>query len=212
MKTLAESYFYDCSHPSIQQFVERWTKPGDTPRQKAIDLYTAVRDGWRYNPYLIRFRKEDWQASRIMERPEGHCLDKAIIYLTCLRAVGIPARIHLAKVRNHIAVEKMTKLLGTDVLTPHGMVDVQLDGQWLKTSPAFNRSLCEKLNVATLDFDGQSDSIFQEFDREGGQFMEYLEDYGAFDEFPLEFIIDNFKTHYTRLTPDHFTDGLLEIK
>lgn len=213
MTYLDETYFFDYSHPRIQQYVDDHTSKEDSLQEKSVKLHNAIRDGWRYNPYQIRFKREEWQSSCIMERPEGHCLDKSILYVSCLRAVGIPARLHLAKVRNHIAAEKLMALLGTDELTPHGMVDLMLDGKWLKASPAFNKSLCDKLNVDTLEFDGRTDSVFQEFDKEGGLFMEYLEDYGGFEDFPFDFVIDNMKAHYSGLTDDNIPeDGLLEIK
>ncbi len=47
-----------------------------------------------------------------------------------------------------------------------------------------------------LDFDEENDSIFQEFDKEGGQFMEYLEEYGNFAELPLKRIRELMEEHY----------------
>ena len=35
------------------------------------------------------------------------------------------------QVKNHIAVERLTEKFGSNELTPHGMVNVQLNGQWL---------------------------------------------------------------------------------
>ena len=113
-----------------------------------------------------------------------------------LRALGIPARLRLAKVTNHIAVERLMERLGTNILTPHGMVDIFMNGSWLKANPAFNNALCEKCNVLPLEFDGMRDSIFQEFNDDGDKFMEYLEDYGPFDDVPLHFMIKNLQEHY----------------
>jgi hypothetical protein len=76
------------------------------------------------------------------------------------------------------------------------MVDLFLDGKWLKVSPAFNIELCERYNIAPLDFDGENDSVFHEFDKAGNVFMEYLEDYGHFEDVPVEFIFENFKSNY----------------
>ena len=90
-------------------------------------------------------------------------IEKAIVLIACLRALGVPARLRLAKVTNHIAVERLTERLGTNVLTPHGMVDVFLNGKWVKATPAFNKELCEKCDVEPLEFDGTEDSMFQEF-------------------------------------------------
>jgi hypothetical protein len=75
-----------------------------------------------------------------------------------------------------------------------------LDSKCIKATPAFNKELCELLNVNVLEFDGETDSIFQEFDQTGNQiFMEYLEDYGAFNEVPLAFMFELMKEHYPKI-------------
>ena len=194
MDYLSSSYFYDYDHELIQDFVSEFSYGSELA--KAVGLYYKVRDGWRYSPYGVSIKKEYWKASYISTKELGHCLDKSILYVTGLRALGIPARVRLAKVINHIAVENLIEKLGTNELTPHGMVDVYLQGKWVKASPAFNKELCERCEVAPLEFDGQSDSVFQEYNREGKQFMEYIEDYGHFEDFPLDFVFNNLKEHY----------------
>ncbi len=124
--------------------------------------------------------------------------------IALLRAVAVPARLCLSKVRNHIAAERMTKAFGTDELTPHGYVEIWINGRWVKATPTFNKELCDKLGVDSLEFDGQNDSIFQEFDKVGGQFMEYLEDYGAFADVPLDFIIGNMRQHYPKFFDEKY--------
>jgi len=123
-------------------------------------------------------------------------VDKAIILIAGLRGLNIPARIRLAKVKNHIAVDKLTETLGTNELTPHGNVEIFLDGKWVKATPAFNKELCKLCNVEPLAFDGAEDSIFQSYNESGKQFMEYIEDYGFFEDVPLDFIIQNLKDNY----------------
>ncbi len=188
----------DADDPQIQSFAERVTQGSRADIQKAVRIYYAVRDGWKYNPYNISFKPEDMRASVVLHKEDGHCLDKAVLMIALLRAVGVPARLRLAKVRNHIAAERMIEFFGIDELTPHGYVEILINGQWVKATPAFNQELCDKLGVAPLEFDGQNDSIFQEFDKAGGQFMEYLEDYGSFADVPLDFIKENMKQHYPK--------------
>jgi len=208
---LAEDQYYNFSHPDIQQIVRETIQPQMSSSEKAVALYYKIRDGWWYNPYRISRNTEEYVASNIAKRPDGHCIDKAILLIACLRAVDIPARIHLAKVKNHIAVERLEERFGTNELTPHGMVDIYLDGKWYKTSPAFNAELCEKCNVAPLEWNGAEDSVFQEYNREGAQFMEYLEDYGHFAGFPLAFIQQNMADHYPDLVTRFNQNGFLEI-
>ena len=122
-----------------------------------------------------------------------------MLVVACLRALGIPARLHLGKVKNHIAVERLTEKFGSNELTPHGMVNAQINRKWLKMSPAFNKSLCEKFKVAPLEFDGENDSFLQQYNGEGSLFMEYVEDYGYFDDVPLDFMKQNIKEHYPHI-------------
>jgi len=199
MNYLSATYYYDYEHPNIQEIIQPFLTDVLTPKEKAVQLYLKIRDGWRYNAGYISFKKENYKASHIVQKKDGHCIDKSIMLVTCLRGVGIPARIHLAKVKNHIAVERLIEKFGTNELTPHGMVNMLLDGEWLKASPAFNAELCAKCNVAPLDFDGTQDSIFQEYNNEGKEFMEYLEDYGHFEDFPFDFVTQNLLEHYPKL-------------
>lgn len=198
-KSTASTYFFDYEHPVIQELVKEFKSPTLSDQKKASGLYLKIRDGWRYNPYDIVFRKEALKASNIAKKDHGHCIDKSVLYITGLRALGIPAKLHLAKVKNHIAVERLTEKFGTNELTPHGMVDVFIDNRWVKATPAFNQELCRLTGVEPLEFDGSQDSMFQEFNQEGKEFMEYLDDYGSFDDVPLDFIERNMKENYPKL-------------
>ena len=66
-------------------------------------------------------------------------------------------------------------------------------------SPAFNASLCARFNVEPLDFDGEKSSFLQQFNHEGNKFMEYVDDYGYFDDVPLEFMKKNIREHYPHI-------------
>lgn len=209
---LAETEFFRFSDPKIAQFITKTVRECTTPTEKAVALYYAVRDGWRYNPYRISFRTSDWLAPRIFDRPDGHCQDKALLLVTFARACGIPARMHLVKVKNHIAVEVLTEKFGTNVLTPHGFAELYLNGKWIKATPAFNQELCARLGVSPLEFDGKTDSVFQEYDPQGGTFMEYLDDYGTFADVPLKFMQHNMEEHYPQLKDMVDEDGVLRIQ
>ena len=196
---IAETFYYDSNHPVVKRFVANLNKE-NTQKQQVIDLYVKVRDGWWYDPYSFHTSQNGFKASEIMQRKAGHCLDKSVILIACLRSIGVPARIHLAKVKNHIGVERIIEMLGTDELSPHGYVEVYLEGNWVACTPAFNRSLCEKLQVDVLEFDGENDSIFQAFDQEGGKFMEYLDDFGTFVDFPYDFVMKNLEENYPKFS------------
>ncbi|WP_420315848.1 transglutaminase-like domain-containing protein [Ekhidna sp.] len=198
-ENLESTYYFDLEHPAIQELVAEFKNPNLSEIEKAKQFYLKVRDGWRYNPYDIKFRKEALRSSYIAQKDHGHCIDKSILYISGLRALGIPAKLHLAKVKNHIAVERLIEKFGTNELTPHGMVDVYLNGKWVKATPAFNQELCQLTGVEPLEFNGEEDSIFQEYNEKGKEFMEYLDDYGSFSDVPLDFIERNMKENYPKL-------------
>lgn len=210
MTYLESSYYFDFENESIQQLIAEFKNDTLSDTGKAIGIYNKVRDGWKYDPYSISLSKEKYRSNFIAKKNSGNCVEKSILLIACLRALEIPARLHLAKVKNHIAVERLIEKFGSNELTPHGMVNVYLNKQWLKISPAFNKSLCVKLNVEALAFDGENNSILQQYNSEGTRFMEYIEDYGHFGDVPFEFMIKNLKIHY----PDIFDvdDAKTEFK
>lgn len=188
----------DSQDPEVKNFV--FAVLGDAAdlsnKERAVRLYYAVRDGFRYDPYDIRLEEEELNPTLLLKKKKGHCIDKAAFLATILRMIGIPAKLGLARVRNHIGTARLEKNLGTDVLVPHGYTDVLINERWLKCTPAFNMELCDKLGVHPLEWDGESDSMFQEDSRAGGRFMEYLEDYGSFDDLPLDFIKELMQSEY----------------
>jgi transglutaminase-like putative cysteine protease len=199
MNYLQSTYYFDYESEPILKLIAEFNHDSMTDQKKAVAVYERVRDGWKYDPYTISLSKEKLRASYIAERPTGHCIEKSIVLITILRGLQIPARLHLGKVKNHIAVERLIERIGSDELTPHGMVNVFLNGEWLKLSPAFNKELCEKFNVEPLEFDGVNNSFLQQYNSSGSRFMEYLEDYGYFEDVPLDFIKQNLKDHYGHL-------------
>jgi hypothetical protein len=65
--------------------------------------------------------------------------------------------------------------------------------------------------VDTIEFDGTGDAIFQEFDRKGNVFMEYLHDYGTFADMPYQMFLDELDKHYPHITnnPKYVSDELV---
>ncbi|MAU16039.1 MAG: transglutaminase [Muricauda sp.] len=199
MKYLEPSYFFDFESDPVQSLISEFSGKSLTDKEKTIELYTKVRDDWKYDPYNISLAKENYRASSIAQKSTGNCVEKSILLIAGLRAMRIPARLHLGKVKNHIAVDRLMEKFGSNELTPHGMVNVFLNNKWLKMSPAFNKTLCEKLNVEPLEFDGENHSFLQAYNSAGTRFMEYTADYGHFEDVPLEFMKKNIKEHYPHI-------------
>jgi transglutaminase-like putative cysteine protease len=87
----------------------------------------------------------------------------------------------------------------TDLFAFHGYTELFLDGGWVKATPAFNAALCERFDVAPLEFDGRSDAVLQECDRRGNRYMEYVRDHGQFADLPIDRMLAAFEEHYPAL-------------
>ncbi|MGV6844759.1 MAG: transglutaminase-like domain-containing protein [Lutibacter sp.] len=211
MKYLNASFFFDFENRNIQKLITPIKDNSISTKEKAIAWYNFVRDYWKYDPYHISLSEENYKASIIAQKNTGNCVEKSIILIAGLRGLGIPARLHLAKVKNHIAVERLVEKFGSNELTPHGMVDVFLNDKWLKMSPAFNKELCNKFKVAPLEFDGENNSYMQQFNSEGSLFMEYIEDYGSFEDVPLDFMVKNIKIHYPHIFDSNLSKTEFEL-
>lgn len=174
----------DSDHPDIASFAQAHAR-GDSARDKAVSLYLAVRDQVRYDPYRIDLSDHGMTASTVLAQGSGWCVPKAVLLAAVARAVGIPARLGFADVKNHLSTEKLRQTMQTDVFVWHGYTELWIDGAWRKATPAFNIELCDKFGLLPLEFDGVHDSLYHAFDRAGRQHMEYVNERGAFDDLPL---------------------------
>ena len=205
---LQPTEFLDFDNEAVREFAETNTVGAMTETEKAVKLYYAVRDGFQYNPYILDLRRTGLTASNLLTRTRGYCVEKAILLAASARAVGVPSRLSFYIVRNHIATEKLEKALKKNYLVFHGAAEMFLGGKWLKTTPAFNKNLCKYLGVEPLEFDGTADSIFQEYDKSGNVFMEYLHDYGAFADLPYQLYLDELRKHYPHIFENQiYTNG-----
>jgi len=197
----------DADHPAVRDFAHEHGR-GDDERERAVALYHAVRDGFRYDPYRIDLSPAGMRASAVIERGYGWCVPKAALLAAACRVLGIPARVGYADVRNHLSTERLRRALQTDLYYWHGYTDILLEGQWIKATPAFNIELTERFGLLPLAWDGREDSIYHPFDKAGNRHMEYVHQRGSFDDMPLAQIVADFHRHYPRLVEqDAALDG-----
>jgi len=199
---LQSTNFIDVEHPLVKAFAAQYTQPNDSDQQKAVDLNYAVRDSITYNPYQLILRPEVISASLTLERGTGYCIEKSLVLSAAARALGIPSRLGFSIVQNHLSTKKFTDMLRTDKFVFHGYNEFWLNNKWVKCTPAFNKSLCEKFDTQALDFDGENDSIFQEYNG-GKKYMNYLHEYGQFDDLPFDLFVQELKIHYSHLFEQH---------
>jgi transglutaminase-like putative cysteine protease len=193
--TCGPTYFIDSDARPIIDRVRSIISPGDSDVERAVKLFYAVRDGLPYNPYRMTFERKSYPASFVLKQGDGFCIQKAIVLAAMSRAAGVPCRLRFATVRNHLVTRRLREIMKSDVFVFHGYNEFYLDGRWIKATPTFNLSLCEKFGVHALDFNGREDSILHPYDVQGNRHMEYLYDYGSFDDFPFDMMIDEFSKH-----------------
>ena len=199
---LEPGQFVDSDHPAVIDFANK-NGTGTTEREKAVSLYYAVRDRIRYNPFQNFTLDDTYRASACIEQGSGWCVPKAALLAACARAIGIPARVGYADVRNHITTPELTAKMGTDLFVFHGYTELLLAASWVKATPAFNLTLCTRFRVKPLEFDGITDSLFHPLDEDNRRHMEYVRERGSYDDVPAEEIRRVFSETY----PKYFNLG-----
>jgi transglutaminase-like putative cysteine protease len=205
---LASTDLIDSAHPALAAFAHQAAgAEAASPRERAVRLYSAVRDGLRYDPYRIDLSAAGMRASHALAIGHGWCVTKSALLAAAARAIGIPARVGYADVRNHLSTERMRRELQTDLFIWHGYTEMWLDGVWVKSTPAFNVQLCERFGLLPLEWDGRSDSLYHAYDRQGQRHMEYVNQRGSFDDVPLARIVADFAAVYPAWKPQASRDA-----
>lgn len=200
---LQPTVFFDYNQPELKAWIASQLEGvPENPVEQAKVLYLAVRDSVSYNPYVFRLEPETFSASYALKTGESYCIPKAVLLGAAARAIGIPSRLGLADVRNHLSSPKLVEWLRSDIFRMHGFIELYLNGRWVKATPAFNKQLCELMKVEPLEFDGVNDSVFQEYTESGKAHMEYVNDHGLFDDVPHDFILSGIKAAYGHLFPE----------
>lgn len=189
----------DSDHPAVRALAQETTNGISSVRERAVALYYAVRDGFRYDPYAIQAIDRCFTASIVIEVGSGFCISKAALLAATARATGIPARVGFADVKNHLTSPRLRDLMETDEFVYHGYTELWIDDRWVKATPAFNRTLCDKAGVRPLDFDGQTDSLFHPLDQSGRKHMEYLRDHGSRPDVPVGEILAAWEKFYPKM-------------
>jgi transglutaminase-like putative cysteine protease len=195
-KYLRPTPIIDSDHEKIIEYAAETIGESKEPIERAKKLYYAVRDGIWYTPYYPFYLPEHYRASNVLKSGTGYCVCKASLLCALGRASGIPSRVGFATVRNHLATKELIEYMGTDLFVYHGFTEFFLGGKWIKATPAFNAELCKRHSVKPLEFNGREDSIFQPYNTENRQFMEYVEDLGTYDDIPVDIIVAGWEKTY----------------
>src|SRR5436305_10087006 len=90
---LRSATMVNADHPAVIEFALSAVQDALDERDRAVKLYYAVRDRFRYDPYKIDLSVAGLRASRVLSDGFGWCVPKAALLAAACRAVGIAARV-----------------------------------------------------------------------------------------------------------------------
>src|SRR4030042_3161082 len=186
----------DSDNPSIKEKAQNLIRGKHEAADKAKGLFYWVRDEIKYNPYVPLEVFENFRASKTLERGQGFYVEKAAVLAAFARAVGIPARLHFADIRNYLVSDKLLKVMGTNLFSYHGYTELYIKGQWVKATPAFDLKMCHKNRIIPVEFDGQNDAILHSHNSDGKLHIEYVKDHGYREDVPVDEILFVWEKHY----------------
>jgi len=158
-----------------------------TDKEKAIALFYWVRDKIRYMMSAFYMIKSNFKASVTLRRGYGFCVSKAVLLSSFARAVGIPAKVHLADIRNNKVPQEVIDYLGTNIFLYHGYSELYIDNKWIKATPVFDKETSMRAGFLPLvEFNGEKDGILSKYDPDGNLFVEYIKDRGIHAELPYD--------------------------
>ncbi len=179
----------DSDNPVIERKAMNVCKGLKEPSEKARSLFYWVRDEIKYSPLVNINDLQNYRASRTLERGRGFCVEKAALLASFARATGIPARVHLADIRNHLVSDRLIKVMGTNLFSCHGYSELYLEGKWLKATPAFDLAMCRENRIVPVEFDARQDGILHSHNLDGELHIEYVRDRGFYAGVPMDEIL-----------------------
>jgi transglutaminase-like putative cysteine protease len=204
---LAAGVFIDSDSPQVTAFAKQTIEGITNSRAAVLRLFSTVRDTIIYDPYVNFADPANYRASSVLAAARAFCIGKAALLAASARAIGVPSRVGYADVRNHLTSRRLYDMIKTDTFMWHSYTELYLAGRWVKATPAFDRALCDRVGLKPLEFDGETDSLFQPFDQAGRRHMEYLGDRGTFADVPFKTISADFIKFYPSLMSGHGLAG-----
>jgi len=191
---LTPTQMIDAGEKNIVAAAAMLTKDCADDVEKATRLFYFVRDSIKYNVYMVSVFIEDFKASRILAWGKGYCVQKAVLLTALGRAAGIPSRLAFAKIRNHTVPQHIINMTGSNIFPRHGYNQFYLQGRWVSAAATFDKALCKKNGLPTVEFDGKHDAHLPAQDLNGNPYIEYLEMYSSHEDLPFDWIKERLLT------------------
>jgi transglutaminase-like putative cysteine protease len=200
----------DCDNQLIREKAWSLTEGTNDIAAKAKNLFYWVRDEIKYNPLVSLEIFEGYRASETLKKGEGFCVEKAAVLAAFARAVGIPARLHFADIRNHLVSSRLLKVMGTNLFSYHGYTELYIRRKWVKATPAFDVKMCQEHRIIPVEFDGQHHALLHPHNSDGKLHIEYVKDHGHRTDVPVEEILAAWMQNYGIAARDRLNRVLTE--
>lgn len=179
----------DCDTKAVKDKAQELTSELQTGKDKSIALYYFVRDEIKHNAYAPLHDPGRYKASATLHDGNGFCQQKAILLVALARAIGIPARVGLIDVRDHLISDRFREMIGgINILPLHGYAELYIDGKWIHASPAYDIEICRRKRFVPVEFDGANDAKDSPYDLDGRPHVEHLKYHGPYEDFPWDYI------------------------
>ncbi|MFX0043209.1 MAG: transglutaminase family protein [Candidatus Hodarchaeota archaeon] len=199
IKYLQPTEFLDFNKKKVRDKAFEIIEGLKTDKERAIALFYWVRDEIRYVMSAFYMIKSNFKASVTLRRGYGFCVSKAVLLSSFARAVGIPAQVHLADIRNNKVPQEIIDYLGTNIFLYHGYSELFIDNKWVKATPVFDKDTSIRAGFLPLvEFDGKKDGILSKYDPDGDLFVEYIKDRGVHAELPYDEMDRDIRKKYYR--------------
>lgn len=195
---LAPAPGIQCEPPEVVALARRTVRGAADDLAAAEKLFTFVRDQVAYSPYVPFHRLDDYLALNTLARGKGYCVQKSAVLVALARALGIPARLGFADIRNHQLPAGMADMLGSDVMYHHCYAELFAGGRWLALTPSFEKALCVARGWRLVEFNPEGDALLPATDLAGRDHISYLEKLGWRVGVPLKEIMDAWRRGYGR--------------
>ncbi len=192
---LGPTRFIDSGHPRIEDTIRRLKLKALSPRERAKELFTFVRDEIAYE-FAIRFTPEEYVASQVLQDGKGFCVRKAVLLCSLGRAAGIPTAVVLCDLRDFTLSSAVKAALRTDVMYHHGLSALHLEGTWVLVDASLTPELDRRKGYRLVEFDGARDALLPATTLNGSPHVEYVTFHGLYTDLPYEQMMQAFLRGY----------------
>ncbi|HAS47048.1 MAG TPA: transglutaminase [Microscillaceae bacterium] len=191
--------FIDSNDEAVKAYAYQVTKGLKYDTEKAVELFYAVRDDFKFDLNHIDLHPSKLKASALVKRGVGTDIEKSTLLAATARAVGIPSRVSFSNLRSNLTAEQLGTVLQSDLLVFHSYTELWMGNHWVKLSPAFNQEACDYLDLPPLDFGIPEEKVFEKHHKSRRRYLKYVHQYGSFADLPYDLYISELRKHYPHL-------------